>query len=68
MNGHGPDRASYDKAISVELAPHKIENTMAFMFETRHVIRTTRWASETPTAQLDYDDVWNGFVKAQLPG
>jgi homogentisate 1,2-dioxygenase len=40
---------------------------MAFMFETRHVVRPTRWATETPTMQLDYDDVWSGFAKAQLP-
>ncbi|GGE81357.1 homogentisate 1,2-dioxygenase [Sphingomonas prati] len=67
MNGHGPDRASYDKAIAAELAPHRIADTMAFMFETRHVVRPTRWAVQTPTMQLDYDAVWTGFAKAQLP-
>jgi homogentisate 1,2-dioxygenase len=67
MNGHGPDRASYDKAIAADLAPDRIENTMAFMFETRHVIRPTRWAMETPLGQLDYDAVWSGFDKARLP-
>ena len=67
MNGHGPDWVSYDKAVNAELKPHKIEGTMAFMFETRHPIRLTRWAAETPTAQLDYDAVWNGFPKARLP-
>jgi len=67
MNGHGPDRASYDKAIAATLAPHRIENTMAFMFETRHVIRPTRWAIETPLCQPDYDDAWTGFAKAELP-
>lgn len=68
MNGHGPDQASYDKAVAAELKPVKIDNTMAFMFETRHVVRPTRWASEAPTMQLDYDEVWSGFAKAQLPG
>ncbi|MFD1949980.1 homogentisate 1,2-dioxygenase [Sphingomonas arantia] len=67
MNGHGPDRASYDKAIAADLVPHRIADTMAFMFETRHVVRPTRWAIETPTMQLDYDAVWTGFAKAQLP-
>lgn len=67
MNGHGPDQASYDKAVAAELKPIKIDGTMAFMFETRHVIRPTRWASESPTMQLDYDDVWTGFAKAKLP-
>ena len=68
MAGHGPDQASYASAISAELSPHRIDNTMAFMVETRHVFRPTRWATETPLAQLDYDDVWSGFDKARLPG
>ena len=66
MNGHGPDQASYEKAVAAELRPHRIDGTMAFMFETRHVVRPTRWASETPTMQLDYDDVWSGFAKGQV--
>jgi homogentisate 1,2-dioxygenase len=67
MNGHGPDQASYEKAVAADLKPHKIEGTMAFMFETRLPVRPTRWATKTPTMQLDYDEVWSGFSKAQLP-
>ncbi|MBA2934903.1 homogentisate 1,2-dioxygenase [Sphingomonas sp. CGMCC 1.13654] len=67
MNGHGPDVASYEKAVDADLKPHKIENTMAFMFESRRVIRPTRWASETPLLQSDYDEAWSGFEKARLP-
>ncbi|MGK6320722.1 homogentisate 1,2-dioxygenase [Sphingomonas sp. DT-204] len=67
MAGHGPDQASYDGAVRAELRPHKIENTMAFMFESRFVFRPTRFATETPLAQLDYDDCWSGFRKAEVP-
>ncbi|MEH3099789.1 homogentisate 1,2-dioxygenase [Sphingomonas adhaesiva] len=67
MNGHGPDQATHERASTAELRPVKIADTMAFMFETRHVVRPTRWAMETPAMQLDYDDVWSGFAKAQLP-
>jgi len=67
MSGHGPDRASYEKAIAADLIPHKIEGTMAFMFESRWVIRPTRWAVESPLCQLDYDDCWADFEKAKLP-
>jgi len=67
MAGHGPDRASYEKAIAADLKPRKIEGTMAFMFESRWVIRPTRWATESPLCQLDYDDCWAGFDKAKLP-
>lgn len=67
MSGHGPDQVSYEGAVMANLSPHKIENTMAFMFESRHVLRLTRFAAETPLAQLAYDDVWSGFQKAQVP-
>jgi homogentisate 1,2-dioxygenase len=67
MNGHGPDRQTYDRAIAGDLSPHRIEGTMAFMFETRHVLAPTLWALETPLLQDDYDSVWGGFAKAQLP-
>jgi homogentisate 1,2-dioxygenase len=67
MSGHGPDRASYEAAVGATLTPHRIENTMAFMFESRFPFRTTRFAQETPLCQLDYDDCWTGFRKAQLP-
>ena len=67
MSGHGPDRAAYEKARSAELKPVKIADTMAFMFESRWVLRPTRWASETPLCQLDYDEVWSGFTKGAPP-
>ena len=67
MSGHGPDQASYDAAIAATLAPHKVAETMAFMFESRHVLRPTRFAMTTPALQLDYDACWTGFRKATLP-
>jgi homogentisate 1,2-dioxygenase len=67
MNGHGPDRASYDKAVAASLAPHRIDATMAFMMESRNVLRPTPWAMTSPLRQPDYDAVWGGFEKASLP-
>jgi len=66
MNGHGPDRASYEAAVSAELAPHKIENTLAFMFESRWVIRPSAQALAAPWLQKDYDACWTGFEKARI--
>ena len=63
MSGHGPDAATFDKASTVALAPHKIEDTLAFMFESRYVIRPTRFALETPQLQKDYLDCWQGLAK-----
>ncbi|RJF91543.1 homogentisate 1,2-dioxygenase [Sphingomonas cavernae] len=67
MSGHGPDQASYEGAVKAELKPHKIDNTMAFMFETRLPILPTAAAMQSPSCQLDYDDCWTGFEKPQLP-
>ena len=51
MSAHGPDRATFERAVAAELKPQKIEDTLAFMFETRLVIRPTRFALETPALQ-----------------
>jgi homogentisate 1,2-dioxygenase len=67
MSAHGPDVASHDRAVAAKLTPHKIEDTMAFMFESRLPFTPTRWAMETPLLQGDYDACWTGFAKAQLP-
>ncbi len=67
MAGHGPDQATYEAAVKGDLPPHKVDQTMAFMFESRWAIRPTRWATEAPHCQLDYDDVWANFAKAKLP-
>ncbi len=66
MSGHGPDQTSWEGATNADLKPHKIENTLAFMFETRMPIRTTAWAEQPPLMQLDYDDCWSGFDKGRV--
>ncbi|KFG89333.1 Homogentisate 1,2-dioxygenase [Sphingobium herbicidovorans NBRC 16415] len=67
MNAHGPDAVSTRAAMEAELAPLKIDGTLAFMFESRWVIRPTAHAMAIPEKQDDYDNCWDGFVKAQLP-
>ncbi len=64
MSGHGPDAASFDKASIADVSkPDHITDTMAFMFETRRVIRPTRQALESPVLQADYQDCWSGLRK-----
>jgi len=67
MSAHGPDRATWEKATAAPLAPQKIDDTLAFMFETRWVIAPTRAAMESPTLQKDYDGCWADFPKAKVP-
>jgi len=58
MSAHGPDGETCTKAINADLAPHKIDNTMAFMFETSQVLRPTQFALECPQLQPAYDACW----------
>jgi homogentisate 1,2-dioxygenase len=55
---HGPDAETFAKASSAELAPQKIDGTLAFMFESRWTIIPTRQAMEAGHRQDDYDAVW----------
>ncbi len=61
LSAHGPDRATFERAVTADLQPQKIAGTLAFMFETRLVIRPTRFALDTPALQADYDSCWSGF-------
>jgi len=44
-----------------------LKDTMAFMFETRAVIRPTRHALETPLLQRDYARVWQELRRQFAP-
>lgn len=61
MSGHGPDADTYKKMTEVELKPTKIDGTMAFMFETRFVIRPTAFAMSCAELQNDYWECWQGL-------
>nr|WP_299007934.1 homogentisate 1,2-dioxygenase domain-containing protein [uncultured Caulobacter sp.] len=63
----GGSFSAFDKASHAPLAPHKLDHTLAFMFESRWVIRPTKFALETSALQDDYDACWSGFPKARLP-
>jgi homogentisate 1,2-dioxygenase len=63
MSGHGPDAATFERASSAELVPHKIDGTLAFMFESRYVIHPTQRALESPQLQRDYRACWQGLAK-----
>ena len=54
MLPHGPDVDAFEGASHAELKPHKLEGTMAFMFETRFPQRVTDWAAKLPQLQREY--------------
>ena len=63
MLPHGPDAEAFERASTAALKPHKLEGTMAFMFETRFAQHVTRYAAELPQRQRDYVECWAGLAK-----
>ena len=63
MTPHGPDAEAFAGASSAELAPKKLEGTMAFMFETRFAQRVTAWAAASATRQPEYGDYGRALVR-----
>ncbi|MBX9666459.1 MAG: homogentisate 1,2-dioxygenase [Candidatus Obscuribacterales bacterium] len=58
MSAHGPDAETFDRATSAELKPHKIDNTMAIMFESSLVYAPTKFAMESGLLQDNYLSCW----------
>jgi hypothetical protein len=68
FTGHGPDAATFEKASAADLSKADvISDTMAFMFETRAVIRPTRQALDSVQRQVDYLSCWQGLRKLSIP-
>ncbi|MBK9323056.1 MAG: homogentisate 1,2-dioxygenase [Bdellovibrionaceae bacterium] len=62
-SAHGPDSGTYEQASEASLKPHFLENTLAFMFESRAPYLVTDFAMQSGLLQEDYQDCWLGFKK-----
>ncbi|MFD7238645.1 homogentisate 1,2-dioxygenase [Streptomyces syringium] len=63
MSAHGPDRDTFDKASAAELRPQKVDDGLAFMFETRWPVTATEQARTAGHLQKGYDEVWQGLER-----
>ncbi|MFI0722139.1 homogentisate 1,2-dioxygenase [Streptomyces sp. NPDC021224] len=63
MSAHGPDRTTFDRASTAELAPQRVDDGLAFMFETRWPVVPTDFALSAGHRQPDYDAVWEGLER-----
>lgn len=61
MVPHGPDEEAFEKASSVDLKPQKLENTLAFMFESRYRFIPSAFAINKAPLDHDYADCWAGL-------
>ncbi len=58
MVPHGPDAEAFDKASSAQLGPHKLEGTLAFMFESRWRFKPTAYAMQCGALDTAYAECW----------
>ncbi|MFF2653474.1 homogentisate 1,2-dioxygenase [Streptomyces sp. NPDC058045] len=63
MSAHGPDRDTFERASAAELRPQKVDDGLAFMFETRWPVTATAQAAGAGHLQPRYDDVWQGLQR-----
>lgn len=61
FSSHGPDADTYARASTAPLVPQHLDDTLAFMFETRWPIAATELAMAAEHRQIDYDAVWSGL-------
>lgn len=61
MSVHGPEAATVERAMAADLVPQKIDSALAFMIETRQLLRPTRHALDIPELRRDYDECWQGL-------
>jgi homogentisate 1,2-dioxygenase len=58
MSAHGPDAETCETASTAILEPRKIQDTMAFMFESRLTLSLTEYALHAAELQPDYFEAW----------
>jgi len=61
MVPHGPDTEAFTRASGAALEPHKLDHTLAFMFESRWCLRPTAFAMQGGALDADYANCWAGL-------
>nr|WP_316644080.1 homogentisate 1,2-dioxygenase [uncultured Roseateles sp.] len=62
MVPHGPDTEAFARASNAALAPHKLDNTLAFMFETRWRLLPTAYAMQGAGLETTYAECWTALA------
>ena len=63
FSAHGPEGKVFEKATTQVLQPQKLQNTMAFLFESPHVYVPTDFALKTPLLQKNYFECWQDLKR-----
>jgi homogentisate 1,2-dioxygenase len=60
---HGSDASAFETASTADLKPHKITNTIVYMFEPRFPQKLTGYSSELPSLDHDYINCWTDLKR-----
>ena len=66
MTPHGPDADTFLKELSREDKPIKVDQTMAFMFESSQVFQVSEFALKQAPMDKDYWRCWQGLRKGEI--
>ena len=62
MCPHGPDQGTFAKASKADSSkPVKLEQGLAFMFETKMLIKVSNYARTCAHREIDYVNCWDGL-------
>jgi homogentisate 1,2-dioxygenase len=67
MVPHGPDAEAFERASAAELKPHKLDDTLAFMFESRWRFKPTAFALGCGALDAAYAGCWAGLKDGFQP-
>ena len=59
---HGPDADAFERATQAVLTPQKLNDTLAFMFESRWRFLPTRFAMSSSALDAAYAECWVGLA------
>jgi homogentisate 1,2-dioxygenase len=68
MVPHGPDAEAFEQASAATLAPRKLADTLAFMFESRWRFRPTEFALAHAPLDTAYPECWAALADRFRPG
>ena len=67
MVPHGPDAQAHARASQDSLAPQKLQDTLAFMVESRYAFVPTPFALNSPQLDTDYARCWDDLTDRFQP-
>merc|ERR1712032_1747813 len=63
MSAHGPDAPTFKGASNADLKPDFFGAGLAFMFETKYIVKVSAAALKANNLDRDYNKCWSGLKR-----